>query len=106
MIENPVQAYPIDFLGNTTRRSLRQVAVDRDARGSRKHDMYMGQRTVIELPLGQAARSGEGFKVGVDWSSVRIDVVSVSVTDMSGIAQHYPIVDGSLSTPNRLAIVG
>jgi hypothetical protein len=68
--------------------------------------MYMGQRTVIELPLGQAARSGEGFKVGVDWSSVRIDVVSASVTDMNGIAQHFAIVDGSLSTPNRLAVVG
>jgi hypothetical protein len=68
--------------------------------------MYMGQRTVIELPLGQAARSGEGFQTRVDWSSIRIDVVSASVTDMNGIAQHYPIVDGSISVPNRLALVG
>jgi hypothetical protein len=68
--------------------------------------MYMGQRTVVELPIGQAARSGEGFKVGVDWSTVRIDVVSASVTDMNGIAQQYPVVDGSLSVPNRLALVG
>jgi hypothetical protein len=25
---------------------------------------------------------------------------------MNGIAQHYPIVDGSISVPNRLALVG
>jgi hypothetical protein len=63
LIQNPISIYPLSFLGkpddiSISRRRMsdlirnnNSVSVDIDASGTRKHDMYMGQRTVIELPI-------------------------------------------------------
>lgn len=89
-----------DLIGN------RGVQIDLDAKGARKHDMYMGQRTIVELPIAQSARSADGFKARIDWSNVRIDVVGVTITDGNGIAAHVPVVDGDVTKANRLAVLG
>lgn len=61
---------------------------------------------MVELPIAQAARSADGFKARIDWSTVRIDVVGVTITDGNGIAAHVPVVDGDVTKTNRLAIPG
>lgn len=61
---------------------------------------------MVELPIAQAARSADGFNARIDWSTVRIDVVGVTITDGNGIAAHVPVVDGDVTKANRLAVPG